>query len=55
MESLLKTPLSIPDPLAQLLTVPNFYLSLFGENDVETYRNLAHIITTAAPSYVLGF
>jgi hypothetical protein len=49
VNALLKAPLSLPDPLTQMVTVPNFYLSFFGENDVETYKSLASVMLAACP------
>ena len=35
--------LQFDDPLNQMITVANFYLAMFGKNDVDTYKQLAQI------------
>eukprot|EP00039_Didymoeca_costata_P031422 m.34660 g.34660 ORF g.34660 m.34660 type:complete len:484 (+) comp8759_c0_seq2:986-2437(+) len=41
-------PFILPD-IKALVTVPSFYLAFFGENDVQTYRHLAHLIRQSDP------
>lgn len=33
-----------------MVTVPNFYLAMFGRNDVEVYKYLAQIIIKSSPA-----
>ena len=44
-------PISLTDPLQQLVTVPHFYLSFFGENDRQLYKDLATVMIKGCPKY----
>ncbi len=52
MDGLVKNPIHLQDPLRQMVTVPNFYLAFFGENDVEAYKTIAQIMIAGCPGFV---
>eukprot|EP00035_Acanthoeca_spectabilis_P035903 m.36738 g.36738 ORF g.36738 m.36738 type:complete len:691 (+) comp7609_c0_seq1:62-2134(+) len=44
VKSMLSGDVVIPDPLADLVTVPHFYSAFFGTNNVNFYRNIVKVL-----------
>jgi hypothetical protein len=43
--------LSIPNPLRDLVTVPNFYAAFFGTINKDIYVELSEVVAAAAPRF----